>query len=228
MAVCSASGWRSPLRRAAPRACPLLPYRDKVLHLVEGRRGQDSTSRRQAQEAFRILLRSGLATTASSHRGLTSRRRHCTILRSTISFPGNGNIMNLGDIRNLDYTILLCSHMQETREFYHDVMGFSLVHDSERWVSFQVGSALLTLRPRGPGLAWDDGPIAPGSAAVQLAFRVPPHRLDACHEMLQSKGVAILSPPPGYCELAASRALLPRPRRKCRRTLRRDVSRLLG
>lgn len=64
MAVCSASGWRSPLRRAAPRACPLLPYRDKVLHLVEGRRGQDSTSRRQAQEAFRILFRSGLATAA--------------------------------------------------------------------------------------------------------------------------------------------------------------------
>jgi hypothetical protein len=39
-----------------------------------------------------------------------------------------------------------------------------------------VGSALLTLRPRGPGLAWGDGPIASGSAAVQL-------------------GVAILSPP---------------------------------
>src|SRR2546428_6942732 len=49
-------------------------------------------------------------------------------------------------------------------------MGFPLAHDSERWVSFQVGSALLTLRPRGPGLAWGDGPIPPGSAAVQLAF----------------------------------------------------------
>jgi len=85
--------------------------------------------------------------------------------------------------------------MQETKEFYLHVMGFPLAHDSERWVSFQVGSALLTLRPRGPGLAWDDGPIAPGSAAVQLAFRVPPHMVDACHEALQSKGVAILSPP---------------------------------
>ena len=103
--------------------------------------------------------------------------------------------MSLGDIRNLDYTILLCSKMQETREFYRDVMGFPLAHDSERWVSFQVGSALLTLRPRGPGVAWDDGPIAPGSASVQLAFRVPPHLIDACHESLQAKGVAILSPP---------------------------------
>ena len=63
--------------------------------------------------------------------------------------------MSLGDIRNLDYTILLCSKMQETKEFYRDVMGFPLAHDSERWVSFQVGSALLTLRPRGPGVAWE-------------------------------------------------------------------------
>jgi catechol 2,3-dioxygenase-like lactoylglutathione lyase family enzyme len=103
--------------------------------------------------------------------------------------------MSLGDIRNLDYAVLLCSHMRETKEFYLDVMGFALAHDSERWVSFQVGSTLLTLRPRGPGLAWVDGPIAPGSAAVQLAFRVPPHMVDACHEVLQAKGVPILSPP---------------------------------
>src|SRR5882724_6482199 len=59
----------------------------------------------------------------------------------------HGPIMSLGDIRNLDYTILLCSKMQETKDFYRDVMGFPLAHDSERWVSFQVGSALLTLRP---------------------------------------------------------------------------------
>ncbi len=103
--------------------------------------------------------------------------------------------MSLGDIRNLDYMILLCSHMQDTRRFYLEVMGFPIVHDSDRWVSFQVGSALLTLRPRGPGLAWDDGPIPPGSAAVQLAFRVPPPMIDTCHEALNARGVAILSPP---------------------------------
>ena len=103
--------------------------------------------------------------------------------------------MSLGDIRNLDHTVLLCTNMQETRNFYLDVMGFPVTHDSERWVSFQVGSALLTLRPRGQWLAWDDGPIPPGSAAVQLAFRVPPHMIDACHEALQTRGVAILSPP---------------------------------
>ncbi|MGH6641835.1 MAG: VOC family protein [Bradyrhizobium sp.] len=103
--------------------------------------------------------------------------------------------MSLGDIRNLDYTVLLCTKMQETKAFYLDVMGFPLAHDSDNWVSFQIGSALLTLRPRGPWAAWHDGPIPPGSASVQLAFRVAPHLIDSCHATLQSKGVTILSPP---------------------------------
>jgi lactoylglutathione lyase len=34
--------------------------------------------------------------------------------------------MSLGDIRNLDHTILLCSKMRETKEFYLDVMAFRL------------------------------------------------------------------------------------------------------
>jgi len=41
--------------------------------------------------------------------------------------------MSLGGIRNLDYTILLCSNLPATKAFYLDVMGFPLAHDSERW-----------------------------------------------------------------------------------------------
>ena len=58
-----------------------------------------------------------------------------------------------------------------------------------------MGAALLTLRPRGQGLAWDDGPSVPGSAAVQLAFRVPPSAVDACHAELVAKGVTIVRGP---------------------------------
>ena len=58
-----------------------------------------------------------------------------------------------------------------------------------------MGATLLTLRPRGRPQAWDDGPAAPGSAAVQLAFRVPPPAVDACHAELAAKGVAIVRPP---------------------------------
>ncbi len=103
--------------------------------------------------------------------------------------------MSLGGIGNLDYTILLCGKMAETRAFYRDVMGFPIETDLPNWVSFRVGAALLTLRPRGPWAAWDDGASVPGSAAVQLAFRVAPPAVDACHAELVAKGVPILRGP---------------------------------
>ena len=103
--------------------------------------------------------------------------------------------MSLKEIRNFDYVVLLCRNMQATRLFYRDVMGFPLEHDSEHWVSFRVGATLLTLRPRGRPQAWDDGLAVPGAAAVQLAFRVPPPAVDACHAELVAKGVPIVRPP---------------------------------
>ncbi len=103
--------------------------------------------------------------------------------------------MSLKDIHNTDYIILLCERLEETRRFYKDVMGFALEQDSDNWVCFRVGATLLTLRPRGPWAAWDDGPAAPGSAAVQLAFRVPPPAVDICHAELVGKGVPIVREP---------------------------------
>ena len=58
--------------------------------------------------------------------------------------------MSLSEIRNVDYAILLCNKMEETRAFYRDIMKFPIETDRERWVSFRVGATLLTLRPRGP------------------------------------------------------------------------------
>lgn len=101
--------------------------------------------------------------------------------------------MSLGGICNLDYTILLCNRMAETRAFYRDVMKFPIETDFEKWVSFRVGAALLTLRPRGQWSVCDDGKSMPGSAAIQLAFRVPPPAVDACHAELIAKGVPIIS-----------------------------------
>jgi catechol 2,3-dioxygenase-like lactoylglutathione lyase family enzyme len=99
----------------------------------------------------------------------------------------------MGAIRNLDYAILLCIRMAETRAFYRDVMKFPIETDRENWVSFRVGAARLTLRPRGRWTVCDDGKWVPGSAAVQLAFRVPPPAVDACHAELIAKGVPILN-----------------------------------
>jgi catechol 2,3-dioxygenase-like lactoylglutathione lyase family enzyme len=103
--------------------------------------------------------------------------------------------MSLKEIRNLDYTILLCSKMEETRAFYESVMGFPVEHDLGNWVTFRVGATLLTLRPRGQWAAWHDGPSVSGSAAVQLAFRVPPPAVDACHAELVAKGVPLVREP---------------------------------
>ena len=103
--------------------------------------------------------------------------------------------MSLREIRNLDYTVLLCGNMAKTAAFYRDVMKFPVETDRENWISFRIGSSLLALRPRGPWAVCDDGELAVGSAAVQLAFRVPPPAVDACHSELEAVGVEILRAP---------------------------------
>ena len=47
--------------------------------------------------------------------------------------------VSLGGIGNLDYTILLCNRMDETRAFYRDIMKFPVETDQKNWVSFRVG-----------------------------------------------------------------------------------------
>ena len=103
--------------------------------------------------------------------------------------------MSIGSIESLDYTVILCTRLAETRAFYRDIMGFPVETDLENWVSFRVGTTLLTLRPRGPWSVCDDGPLPPGSAAMQLAFQVPLAAVDQCHDELVTKGVPILRAP---------------------------------
>jgi lactoylglutathione lyase len=103
--------------------------------------------------------------------------------------------MGVRAISNLDYVVLLCERMVETRAFYVNVMKFPLEMDRPNWVSFRVGAGLLTLRPRGQLLSWNDGPTIHGSAGIQLAFRVPPPAVEECHQELIGHGVEILSPP---------------------------------
>ena len=103
--------------------------------------------------------------------------------------------MSLSEIRALDYTVLLCSRLEETRAFYREVMKFPVETDRENWVSFRVGATLLALRPRGQWSVCDDGNSVSGSAAVQLAFRVSLPAVDACHAELVDKGVPILRGP---------------------------------
>jgi len=104
--------------------------------------------------------------------------------------------VGLGAIRNLDYVVLLCDDLARARQFYLDVMKFRLERETPRWVSFHVGSGLLCLRPRTLDGVFQDGPGAPpGSASVQLAFRVAPPEIDEIQAELAAAGVNLMGPP---------------------------------
>ena len=104
--------------------------------------------------------------------------------------------MSLSAITNVDYVVLLCDDVSVQRAFYSNVMNFPVDHDDPNWVSFRVGTTLLTLRPRGPSPLWgEDGAAVSGSASVQLAFRVPPAAIDACQSELESHGLILTTPP---------------------------------
>jgi catechol 2,3-dioxygenase-like lactoylglutathione lyase family enzyme len=77
------------------------------------------------------------------------------------------------------------------RGFYTELLGFPVHREIDGWVELRAGATLLTLRPRGRTY---DGP-APAVASVQLAFRVAPAEVDACHEALRAAGIEILEPP---------------------------------
>ncbi len=103
--------------------------------------------------------------------------------------------MGLSDIHAVDYAVILCTRLAQTKAFYRDVMGFRMEVDGENWVSFRVGSMVLALRSRGGLPFCDDGPGVPGAASVQLAFRVPLTAIEACHADLVAAGVPILREP---------------------------------
>lgn len=98
----------------------------------------------------------------------------------------------LSKIRNLDYVILLCEDVAGMKAFYNDILGFPIHRELDDWVEMKVGASLLTLRPRGRPY---DGGKKSGSAGVQLAFRVFPDEVDACHRELMDKQVDILEAP---------------------------------
>ena len=98
----------------------------------------------------------------------------------------------LKNIRNLDYVILLCEEIPRMRVFYHEVLGFPIRRGNAEWVEMNVGATLLTLRKRGRPY---DGAKLPGSAGIQLAFRVAPAEVEECHRELIQKQVEILDPP---------------------------------
>ena len=99
--------------------------------------------------------------------------------------------MSLTSIASLDYVVLPCRDLEAARRFYRDVMGFAIAYERADWIRFQIGGTALALRPL-DGAFRDRRVEGP---AVQLAFRVDRDAVDACHEELKARGVAVLDPP---------------------------------
>ncbi|MEW9921453.1 VOC family protein [Marimonas sp. MJW-29] len=97
-------------------------------------------------------------------------------------------------IRAVDYTVIITRDLAAMRAFYEDVLGFALERAlSENWLEYRVGGTILALSA--PGMTRDDAPVPDGTAALQLAFRVPVAAVDACAAELVERGIAIVSPP---------------------------------
>jgi len=103
--------------------------------------------------------------------------------------------MALEAIRNLDYVVLLCQDIEPMKRFYNETLGLPVYRAFEDWIEIRVGATLLTLRRRGRDY---DGPGTPGSAGVQMAFRVAPEEVDTYFEELLDKGVPVLQEPLTY------------------------------
>lgn len=126
-------------------------------------------------------------------------------------------------IRAIDYTVIFVRDMAAMRRFYEDVLALPLSRElSPNWIEYGVGPNTLALAR--PSRTAGDAPIPPGSAALQLAFKVSAAEVDQCADELLRQGVALLSPPTN--QPFGSHAVLPRPRRKPAGDLRGDLKRL--
>jgi len=98
-----------------------------------------------------------------------------------------------GAIRAIDYTVIFVRDMAAMRGFYEDVLGFVLARElSPGWIEYRLGDNTLALAR--PSRTAADPPLPQGSAALQLAFKVPAPDVDRCAEELRAKGIDLLEP----------------------------------
>jgi len=97
-------------------------------------------------------------------------------------------------IQAIDYTVILARDWAAMRGFYEEVLGFPLLRElGAAWVEYQIGPNTLALAQ--PKRLASDLRTPPGSASLQLAFKVSRDDVDRCAEELARKGVALVEPP---------------------------------
>jgi len=97
-------------------------------------------------------------------------------------------------ITGIDYTVILVRDMRAMRDFYERILGFPLARElAPNWIEYRVGANVLTLAR--PSRLAGDAPTPPGSASLQLAFKVAVADVDRCAAELVQHGVALVEPP---------------------------------
>lgn len=99
----------------------------------------------------------------------------------------------LGNIRQIDYTVIFARDMPAMRDFYERVMELA-VHRTlgDGWIEYKIGPNILALTKR--GVLFDDAPTPEGALSMQLAFRVEPDEVAACAEAIEGRGVRPILP----------------------------------
>ncbi len=94
----------------------------------------------------------------------------------------------------IDYTVIFVRDMAAMRQFYENVMRFTLTRElSANWLEYRIGANTFVLSR--PSHTAGDDPTPAGSAALQLAFKVPVPVVDQCAEVLKQHGIPLVAPP---------------------------------
>ena len=99
----------------------------------------------------------------------------------------------LNAVHQLTYTIVLCDDIAAMKKFYRDLLPFAVDSESDSSLALRAGGTLLGLRQRTRD--YDGVGARQESPGLQLAFRVEPAEVAACHALLVGMGVKILDPP---------------------------------
>jgi lactoylglutathione lyase len=98
----------------------------------------------------------------------------------------------LGQIRQIDYTVVFARDLDAMRQFYESVMEFPLERKlSDQWFEYRIGANILALTAHGG--RFDDPAPPAGVLSLQFAFRVPPQMVAVCAAELEAKGVKLVS-----------------------------------
>ena len=97
-------------------------------------------------------------------------------------------------IKQIDYTMIIVSHMARSVEFYRDKLGIPLKFESPDWTEFATGATTLALH--GGGISresseMDDQSKIAGSCSIGFSV----DDVDKTYEDLKAKGVRFVMPP---------------------------------